>query len=61
MPIPKDVQHWVIPNVYSRRLQTWVQEFESDTTRLNWGDRLIVKYECLSAKLLPKGVATFFL
>ena len=47
-------------NVYSRRLQTWEQEFESDTTRPNWGDRLIVWYECLSAKLLPKGVFTHF-
>jgi hypothetical protein len=24
----------------SRRLQTWEQEFESDTTRPNWEDRL---------------------
>jgi hypothetical protein len=33
------VQHWVT-NVSSRRLQTWEQEFESDTTRPNWEDRL---------------------
>jgi hypothetical protein len=46
-----NVQHWVIPNVSSRRLQTWKQEFESDTTRPNWEDRLIVKYECASAIL----------
>jgi hypothetical protein len=54
MPIPKKYITLDNTNVSSRRLQTWEQEFESDTTRPNWGDRLIVKYECLSAKLLPK-------
>ncbi len=48
-------------NVYSRRLQTWEQEFESDTTRPNWEYRLIVKYECLSAELLPKMWSQSFL
>jgi hypothetical protein len=47
----KWVWQFVKINVSSRRLQTWEQEFESDTTRPNWEDRsIIVKYECLSAK-----------
>ena len=46
MPIPKKYITLSNTNVYSRRLQTWEQEFESDTTRPNWEDRLIVKYEC---------------
>ena len=58
MPNPKICATLDKTNVSSRWLQTWEQEFESDTTRPNWGDRLIVKYECLSAKLLPKGVFT---
>ena len=60
MPNPKICATLDNTNVYSRRLQTLEQEFESDTTRPNWEYRLIVKYECLSTELLPKGVLHFY-
>jgi len=62
------LRQWIVANingicvsehyVSSRRLQTWEQKFESDTTKPTWEDRLIslnkdiiVKYKCLGANI----------